>query len=333
MTDLSANILAKTLVNPQSTFSEEIKSNTCLVLQYCRVALLCHDPLQLAVEPCKFETQMEYLAHNLNVISIDEMKQHLVSTTPFKEKTVVITFDGGYTDVLYTAKEVLERYQVPATVFATSANIPEVRQFWWSTLENFLIAGDSRDQLEIEIDGQLYVWSLMNQHSRFRAYDDLYSILSDKSPTEQEAIIEQIYQSLDLQAEELDNYRTMNVQELIKLEEGGFITIGGHTHNYVKLSSLPKWQRIEEISKNKEILEEILGHSIEYFSYPFGNDNKSTAETFNMLENCGFSLACGNSYGTVSISDRTNRYDIPRIKIGNWNPFTFDRFLRGFQAN
>lgn len=122
----------------------------------------------------------------------------------------------------------------------------------------------------------------------------------------------------------------MNAQELRRLAESRLVTIGGHTHSYVKLSSLPKWQQIREISINKKILEEVLGHNIEYFSYPFGGDNGYTAETINILEGMGFSLACGNSYGTVSISGWTSRYELPRVKVGNWNPYTFYRFLRRF---
>jgi len=318
------------LSESSSAISGHIGVDTCLVLQYHRVASLCFDPLQLAVEPYHFEEQIEYLAQNFNVISIDEMKHHLETSRPFRERTVVVTFDGGYTDVLYTAKDVLRRFEVFATVFASSSNIIEGGQFWWQELEDFLIANYFEGQLELEIDLELRKWPLVTQLDRFRAYDDLYSILSNKTPSEQRIIVEQITGSLDLQAEELDNHRTMSAQELRKLEEGGLITIGGHTHSYVKLSSLPKWQQIEEILKNKNVLEEVLGHSIKYFSYPFGNDNSYTAETISILEDIGFNLACGNSYGTVSITGQTNRYELPRVKVGDWNPFTFYRFLRRF---
>ncbi len=320
----------KNLSESSSAISGHIGVDTCLVLQYHRVASLCFDPLQLAVEPYHFEKQIEYLAQNFNVISIDEMKHHLETSKPFRERTVVVTFDGGYTDVLYTAKEVLERFEVFAIVFASSAGITEGGQFWWQELEDFLIANHFEGQLELEIDCQLYKWPLVTQLDRFRAYDDLYSILSDKTPSEQRIIVEQITRSLDLQAEELDNHRTMSSQELRKLAEGGLVTIGGHTHSFVKLSSLPKWQQTEEILRNKDILEEVLGHNIQYFSYPFGNDNSYTAETISILKDIGFSLACGNSYGTVSVTGQTSRYELPRVKVGNWNPFTFYRFLKRF---
>ncbi len=320
----------KNLSESSSAISGHIGVDTCLVLQYHRVASLCFDPLQLAVEPYHFEEQIEYLAQNFNVISIDEMKHHLEASRPFRERTVVVTFDGGYTDVLYTAKEVLERFEVFATVFASSAGITEGGQFWWQELEDFLIANHFEGQLELEIDCQLYKWPLVTQLDRFRAYDDLYSILSDKTPSEQRTIIDQITKSLELHAEELDNHRTVNAQELRALTEGGLVTIGGHTHSYVKLSSLSKWEQIEEVSKNKNVLEEVLGHNIKYFSYPFGNDNSYTVETISILEDIGFSLAYGNSYGTVSVTGQTNRYELPRVMVGNCNPFTFYRFLKRF---
>jgi len=291
---------------------------------------LCFDPLQLAVEPCNFEMQIEYLAENFNVISIDELKSHLETSKPFRKRTVVITFDGGYCDVLYTAKDVLDRFGVPAAVFASSANIIEGGRFWWQELENFLIANNCRGQLELEIDCQLHRWPLLTQFDKCRAYEDLYLILSNKTPSEQRIVVEEISRNLELHAEDLDDNRTMSGQELRKLTEGGLVTVGGHTHNYVKLSSLPVHRRIVEVLKNKDILGEVLGGTVEYFSYPFDSDDCLTAETVGILKNVGYSLACGNSYGTAGIAGKTSCYDLPRVKVGNWNTFAFYRFLRRF---
>ena len=115
-------------------FSAQTATDACLILQYQRVASLCHDPLQQAVEPHNFERQMEYLRENFDVISTDEMKLHMETATPFGNRTVAVTFDGGYSEILYTAKEVLDRYRIPATVFATSARIIEAEQLWQSEL-------------------------------------------------------------------------------------------------------------------------------------------------------------------------------------------------------
>jgi len=305
-------------------------TDTCLILQYHRVASLSHDPLQLAVQPHNFEKQIEYLADSFNTISMDQMKSHLRTAAPFADRTVVVTFDGGYTDILYTAKEVLEKCGVFATVFTPSAKIIEPGQFWPGELEDLFIAGNPRGQLEIEVNGISYGWSLGSRRDVFRTFDILCSVLQNTTPSVQKRIINQIRLCVCSSPDEPDSHRTMDAQELKMLEDGGLITVGGHTHNYVKLSALPKWQQAEELAKNKSVLEEALGHPVEYFSYPFGGEEEYGMETAATLENIGFTLACAGSYGTVSAAGATNRYELPRVKVGNWNPFTFYKFLEGF---
>jgi peptidoglycan/xylan/chitin deacetylase (PgdA/CDA1 family) len=311
-------------------FSKHTETSTCLVLRYHRVSLLACDPLQLAVEPCNFERQMEYLSRNFNVIPISDIKQHLETATPFRKKTVAVTFDSGYADMFYTAGDVLNRYQIAAAVFIPSVNIVDGRQFWWDRLEELVLANRFFSRLEIEIDSRLCRWPLISQQDRFRAYEDLYTILFDRVSPDREAIMGQITTALGFQPAETDDHRVMNSQEVKRLEQGGLITIGGHTHDCVKLSSLPKWQQAEEISKNKEVLEEILGHGIEYFSYPCGGDSGYTAETMNILEDFGFGLAFGNSYGAISADEKVNCYDLPRVRVANCRPFAFYKFLSRF---
>jgi len=183
----------------------------CLILQYHRVALLSHDPLRLAVQPCNFERQMEYLATSFNVISMSELKQHLLTATPFRDHTVVVTFDGGYSDVLYTAKDVLERFEIPATVFVPSFNLMERTQFWRDALEDALIASGPRHRLVMELDGQRHCWPLASQYDRFLAFDDLYEILSTKTPSEQREIVAEIAGSLDGLGEEFDSHATLSI--------------------------------------------------------------------------------------------------------------------------
>jgi peptidoglycan/xylan/chitin deacetylase (PgdA/CDA1 family) len=314
----------------ETKFSKNIKLGNCLVLQYHRVSLLSCDPLQLAVEPCNFERQMEFLSENFNVISISDIKQHLETATPFREKTVAVTFDSGYADMFYTAADVLNRYGIAAAVFIPSVNIVEGGRFWWDRLEELIITNRFSSRLEIEIDSQLCRWPLTNQQNRFRAYEDLYAILSDRMSLERKAIMAQITAAMDFQPGQANDHRAMNPQEVKSLEQGGLITVGGHAHDCVRLSSLPKWRQAEDISKNREVLEEILGHSVGYFSYPSGSDNGYTAETMNILENFGFTLAFGNSYGAISVRENVNCYDLPRVRVANCRPFAFYKFLNRF---
>jgi len=316
------------LANSSST---RVEADTCLILQYHRIALLRYDPLQLAVEPYKFESQMEYLSNTCNIMPIHEMNRHLEAGRTFRPRSVVLTFDGGYADTLYNASEILDRYRIFATVFCTSANIIKNRQFWWDSLEDYLIAGCVGEQIELEIDNQLFEWPLRTQADRFRAYGDLYSCMTDKTPLQQQGILDQISKHRNNETDALDNHKIMDGQELKQLAESDYITIGGYTHNCVKLSSLSQWQQREEIVKNKTVLEELLARDIDCFSYPFGNsDDNDGTKTVEILKDAGFQLACGNSYGVVSATPNTDRYDLPRARVGNCNLYAFHSYLERF---
>jgi peptidoglycan/xylan/chitin deacetylase (PgdA/CDA1 family) len=273
---------------------------------------------------------MEYLATNCNVISMNDLRQHLETATPWRDRTVAVTFDGGYSDVLYTAKEVLERFEIPATVFVPSVNLIQRTRFWWDVLEDVLIAGDSCDPLVVETEGESYCWPLASQHDRFCAFDDLYGILSNQAPARQRELIAEILRGLDGPGEELDSHATLTAQELKKLEEGGLITVGGYTHHSVKLSLLSESEQRREIQDNKGILEEVVGHGIEYFAYPFGDEGGYTTATWKILRDSGFRLSCRVSPDTVSVTETENVYELPRLAIRDWNPFTFHRYLNTF---
>jgi peptidoglycan/xylan/chitin deacetylase (PgdA/CDA1 family) len=305
-------------------------TSNCVILQYHRVALLSHDPLRLAVQPCNFERQMEYLAANFHVISLHELRQHLETATPWRARTVAVTFDGGYSDVLYTAQDVLERYAVPATVFVPSGPLVERTRFWWDVLEDILIAGDPHGPLVVETEEESYRWSLTSQHDRFRAFDDLYGILSDQAPDRQQDILSQIQEWLEDPGPERDSHATLSAPELRQLEAGGLITVGGHTHHGVKLSRLSEREQRSEIQYNKQALEEVLGHAVEYFAYPFGDEGSYTGATQRILRDCGFRLSCRVSCDTVSVTGADSPYELPRLAIRDWNLFTFHRYLSAF---
>jgi len=76
-------------------------------------------------------------------------------------RAVVVTFDNGYSDNLYNAKPLLERYDIPATIFVTTGCIGREREFWWDELERLLLQpGTLPETLRLSINGNPCQWEL-----------------------------------------------------------------------------------------------------------------------------------------------------------------------------
>ena len=117
-------------------------------------------------------------------------------------------------------------------------------------------------------------------------------------------------------------------EEIRRLREPGLIDIGAHTCTHPMLSRLPLHEQRQEISRSKELLEEIVGNPVEAFSYPFGTRLDYNAETVECVRRSGFHLACSNFEGHVRSS--TDPYQLPRYLVRNWDGETFARQLENW---
>ena len=320
--------IIRSLPFEKSAKAEQAGADSSLyVVQYSRVALLAHDPLQLAVQPYNFEAQIEYLAENYHVISSEEMEYHLVHKRPFPERSIVLTFDGGYADLLYTVHEVLKRFELSATAFVPTASIIERKPHWYDELEDLLIANQSPGELEVVIDGELYFYPLRNQHERLIAYDWLSSLLSEASPPEQREILDQIVETLGYGDGECDSHNTLTAQEVRYLEEEGLFRVGATTHDHVSLNALTETEKAVQIRKNKEILEEITGHPITCFCPPRWSVASPADTDINLFRELGFDFVLSNCPGGVSVWTRSGRQQFPRIAVTDGHLFRFHKSL------
>ena len=53
---------------------------------------------------------------------------------------VAVTFDDGYLDNVVAALPILERHEIPATIFVIGNAVGRTREFWWDALERAILA-------------------------------------------------------------------------------------------------------------------------------------------------------------------------------------------------
>ena len=100
-------------------------------------------------------------------------------------------------------------------------------------------------------------------------------------------------------------------EQIREMEKSG-ISFGSHTRLHTYLPSLDKAEQRNQIQVSREILEQQLGHPIEYFAYPSGGFNESI---ITILKEAGYKAACTTNRGWHQLND--NPYINKRIRIGN----------------
>lgn len=78
----------------------------------------------MTVSPARFEEQIAALTQDgWNAVTIGQLIDYVDSGTPLTSKSVLITFDDGYTSNLTLAAPILERYGQRAVIFPIGINV------------------------------------------------------------------------------------------------------------------------------------------------------------------------------------------------------------------
>lgn len=301
-----------------------------VILLYHRVAALRSDPYALCVDPARFEEHLQLIRRFAHPLRLAEMAR-AVRARRIPKRAVCVTFDDGYRDNLYAAAPLLERHDVPATVFVTTGRVGRDREFWWDELERILLAPPVvPERLEIRLCGRSFDLDLGDSARRAEeapAHDAGWNLGADDDPSPRHAAFRAIYDLLQPrsgreQAEALDRlaewsgvapitratHRALEPEEVRTLDGHGIIDVGSHTVDHPALRSQPLDVQREEIGASRSTLEEWLGRSVDAFSYPYGlYSPDSVAE----VKRAGYSHACA-CIGQPTRRD-SDPWELPRV--------------------
>ena len=99
----------------------EIDHSAAIILAYHRIGEDYIPEENLRIE--QFSQQIQILIEDdYKIISLDQILYSYKNKVPLPPKTVAITFDGGYKSILHEAVPLLEKHNIPFTVFYASEN-------------------------------------------------------------------------------------------------------------------------------------------------------------------------------------------------------------------
>jgi peptidoglycan/xylan/chitin deacetylase (PgdA/CDA1 family) len=260
-----------------------------LILLYHRVTHLANDRWSIAVTPAHFAEQMEVLHRRATALPLSALGDS-VTRPNARAARVVVTFDDGYADNLHEALPILQRFDVPATVFVATDAVVRSREFWWDDLERLVAPSD---------------------------YDAVWARLRDVGGREREGALDALRDAAGVGSAPRPEKRPLTPDELACLARGVRIAIGAHTASHARLAALTGAEQRADIETGLKAAESIIGRRIESFAYPFGRAGDYTAETMAIVREAGFTRACSNQAGRVDRS--TDRYALPRLYVRDWN--------------
>ncbi|MEO8428853.1 MAG: polysaccharide deacetylase family protein [Verrucomicrobiota bacterium] len=228
-----------------------------------------------------FSRHLSWLRRRYQFVSIAE---YLAANPPGKTgktRCVSLTFDDGGGATFEHLFPLLQKQQIPATIFVATAHLETTELLWF----NYLRALYCEHPYELVSVGKHRIpfrnrrqrdsaRALINQCARASGDPVLFSRELQKRYPVSDAVI--------------GNYRGMTFEQLRLAAACPLIEIGAHTVNHPFLSDLPVTGQRVEIQESRRILRELTGRPVPYFAYPSTDYSR---ETINLVKNAGYVAA------------------------------------------
>ncbi|MDR4508967.1 MAG: polysaccharide deacetylase family protein [Candidatus Brocadiaceae bacterium] len=310
-------------------FTLNIFDTPAVVLLYHRITDLKKDPQLLTVSPENFYAQCEYLKRHYHVLNVDEFVSLKIQNKPFPENSALLTFDDGYDDNLLLALPILESLNLQAVFYVSTLNLDTKFEYWWDELGRIFLNGNNLpESLDIEIHNREYYFSTSSEHEQFCAYEKLRRIMRQCKFNVQKDILTKLLLWAKIEESGRETHRSMTSNALKKMLASESAIIGAHGHTHTQMSLYAYAEQYKDIKYSKDIIESLLGIQVKLFAYPFGMRNDYNADTIKICKELRFDLAFSNYYSQVH--SWTDRYQIPRILVRNWDFIEFKSKIKSF---
>jgi peptidoglycan/xylan/chitin deacetylase (PgdA/CDA1 family) len=305
-----------------------------IIISYHRIVEPAIDPWGLRVTAEHFAEHLEVLSEFCCPLSLESFISHRHQGT-LPRVPVMLTFDDGYIDNLETALPLLEKFDVPATVFVSSGYIDQAG-FWWEDLEQiFLRPQQLPERLEVEVEGyavniqlgdaaryssmqhirdkKSHVWK-GEPGSRIRAYHDVYDQLWPYPHAIKLRLVTQIIEWSGMNPDHRLANRPMTSSEVRRLSASPCISIGGHTVTHTPLADRTAGTALHEIVQDRMKLQDITEDAVSHFAYPHGSFD---SETPRLVAEAGFASACTTRQAAITVE--TPLMLLPRYAAQDWS--------------
>lgn len=248
-----------------------VHRNSALILTYHRFGERVEDG---RTAPAAFVEQLAYLSTHYRIVPLTKMIEHLSNPEPLPARLAAITIDDGYTDSYEIAYPLLRRYGAPATIYVVS-DFMDGKDWLWTDKARYLALNASSQCHDLTVQGKELRLELTDAAARRASSERVNDLLKTLAEDEREEAIDRLAVNLgvSIPAKPPREFSSVNAVQCREMDRNG-IEIGSHTMTHPILVNTSEKRLDEELEGSKSRLEKVLGHEVDQFCYPNGDNDQ-----------------------------------------------------------
>lgn len=264
----------------------------------------------LAITPEGLERCIHFFRKKgYDLVSMDEAYKRK-NASKRQKRFIAFTMDDGYKDNLTYGLPVLQRLNVPCTIYISNCFPNNQAIYWWYFLEDYINSYKNIDLTSIGVEYRRD----FSKDEKKSVYDEVRELLRKSDYETQLRFATEICEVSNLDS--LNQELNLSWQEIQHLDQDPLITIGGHTHRHVSLSNQDATVAIEEVEAGTAELNRYLASPVKHFAYPYGSLDDFSKRLFPILERSGYQTAVLNHPGSIFAGSDSD-YQIPRMGLSD----------------
>ena len=273
------------------------------------------------VRETAFRAQMLYLRERFDILSLDELLRRMREPGRGRRCMAAVTFDDGYKGNRDVVWPLIERLEIPITIFVATGAIEGNTSHWFDRVIAALLSeGAEEIDLRARGLGTYRPGDAGEGEGRWveiqRALADLKGLPpADLDP----AVLDVLRQAGGVQGT-LPPLPLLSVPDIQEMARSRFVTFGAHSHGHEVLPLLSHDEVGDSVLKSKKLLEEWTGKSVRHFAYPHG---MFTPEIAGIVRECGFDSSQATRPGLWRKGD--SDLAVPRVAVGRYDSLALFR--------
>ena len=245
-------------------------------------------------------------------VSMDEAVVRL-RTPGNGEPFAAVTADDAYRDNLLEALPVLERHEVPITIYVAPGLTSGAVDLWWEGLDELV---GSADRLTVSMAGTEVTLDCSTPAGRSAAFSRLSAYLTDEvAEADQRKVLNGWTRAAGVDVHAASAKLLMNWDEVRQIARHPLVTIGAHTVNHYNLKRLDPEAVLREMHRSRSLIEAELGRAPSHFAYPYGHSEAVGRRETLLAGEAGYASAVTTRHGVLRPEHAGHLHALPRLSV------------------